>query len=138
MRDRLRNARGSVSVEFAAVLPLVAVSMLLVAQIGLLVSEQLAAQHAAREGARAAAVWTDDDRARTAALDAGNLDPDRTTITISPSSRALGTPLRREVRFTPAAVPARLTFLSGWFGRHARATARAALAPDVLSYRDAG
>ena len=36
-----------------------------------------------------------------------------------------------EVTVTP-----RLTFLSGWFGRAARATARAALDPDVLTYRD--
>jgi Flp pilus assembly protein TadG len=79
MRVRFGSARGSVSVEFAAVLPLVAVSLLLVAQIGLLVSEQLAVQHAAREGARAAAVWNDDARARDAALNAGNLDPARTT-----------------------------------------------------------
>jgi Flp pilus assembly protein TadG len=105
MRARLHAARGSVSVEFAAVLPLVAVSMLLVAQIALLVSEQLAVQHAAREGARAAAVWNDDDRARTAALDAGNLDASRTTITISPSSREVGTPVRVEIRFRPVEMP---------------------------------
>src|SRR5438067_12049173 len=105
MRDRLRNARGSVSVEFAAVLPLVAVSLLLVAQIGLLVSEQLAVQHAAREGARAAAVWNDDARARSAALDAGNLDPARTTIAISPSQRDVCTPVRAEVRYPPVELP---------------------------------
>jgi Flp pilus assembly protein TadG len=105
MRARVHSARGSVSVEFAAVLPLVAVSMLLVAQIGLLVSEQLAVQHAAREGARAAAVWNDDARARTAALDAGNLDASRTTITISPSHRDVGMPVRVEVRFRPIGMP---------------------------------
>ena len=105
MRARLHGARGSVSVEFAATLPLVAVSMLLVAQIGLLVSEQLAVQHAAREGARAAAVWNDDARARSAALDAGNLDPARTTIAISPSQRDVGTPVRVEVRYTPVEMP---------------------------------
>jgi secretion/DNA translocation related TadE-like protein len=38
-----------------------------------------------------------------------------------------------EVTVTP-----KLIFLSGWFGRRVRATARAALDPDVLSYRDAG
>src|SRR5260370_36641429 len=32
----------------------------------------------------------------------------------------------------------KLTFLSGWFGRHVRAKARATLDPDVLSYRNAG
>src|SRR2546423_15245913 len=105
MRRRIIGARGSVSVEFAAVLPLVAVSMLLVAQIALLVSEQLAVQHAAREGARAAAVWNDDGRARNAVLEAGNLDASRTTITISPSRRDVGTPVRVEVSFRPVEMP---------------------------------
>jgi len=44
-----------------------------------------------------------------------------------------GTTATVEVMVTP-----KLTFLSGWFGRRVRATARAALDPDVLSYRDAG
>ncbi|HLW17004.1 MAG TPA: TadE/TadG family type IV pilus assembly protein [Actinomycetota bacterium] len=102
---RWRDTRGSVSVEFAAVLPLVAVSLLLVAQIGLLVSEQLAVQHAAREGAREAAVWNDDSRARDAVLRAGNLDPARTTIVITPAQREVGTPVRVEVRYTPVEMP---------------------------------
>jgi len=38
-----------------------------------------------------------------------------------------------EVTITP-----RLGFLSGWFRRAARASARAALDPDVLTYRDGG
>jgi Flp pilus assembly protein TadG len=38
-----------------------------------------------------------------------------------------------EVSVTP-----KLAFLSSWFGRHARASARAALDPDVLTYRDPG
>lgn len=105
MRKRLSCARGSVSVEFAAVLPLVAVSLLLVAQIGLVVSEQLAVQHAAREGARVAAVWNDDARARDAALSSGNLDPSRTTVTVTPSQRDVGTPVRVTVRFMPVPMP---------------------------------
>jgi Flp pilus assembly protein TadG len=129
MTARLHGARGSVSVEFAAVLPLVAVSMLLVAQIGLLVSEQLAVQHAAREGARAAAVWNDDDRARTAALDAGNLDPNRTTIIISPSRRDVGTPVRVEVRFTPAPMPVVGRFMPTGTTLHAVVEMRTERAP---------
>jgi len=105
MPARLSSARGSVSVEFAAVLPLVAVSLLLVAQIGLIVSEQLAVQHAAREGARAAAVWNDDTRARDAALSSGNLDASRTSVEITPSERDVGTPVRVTVRFTPVPMP---------------------------------
>ena len=66
---------------------------------------KVAVQHAAREGAREAAVWNDDDRARAAALRAGNLDPARTTIVISPAQRDVGAPVRVEVRFTPVAMP---------------------------------
>jgi secretion/DNA translocation related TadE-like protein len=36
------------------------------------------------------------------------------------------------------AVAPRLGYLSGWFGRTARASARARLDPDVLTYRDDG
>jgi len=79
--------------------------MLLVAQMGLMVSEQLAVQHAAREGARAAAVSNDDDAARDAALRAGNLDPARTTIAITPSTRDVGTPVSVSVEYQPIEVP---------------------------------
>lgn len=107
------SQRGSASAEFAAVLPLVAVALLLVAQVGLTVSEQLAVQHAAREGARAAALWNDDDRAREAALAAGNLDPDRATVVVEPAERDVGTPVRVTVRYRPAAVPYIGRFLPG-------------------------
>jgi Flp pilus assembly protein TadG len=111
----LRRARGSVSVEFAAVLPLVAIALLLVAQMGLLVSEQLTIQHAAREGARAAAVWNDDAKARDAALSAGHLDPGRAVITVSPSTRDVGAPVTVSVRYRPGEVPLVGRFMpSGW------------------------
>src|SRR5437016_1737155 len=129
MRDRLRNARGSVSVEFAAVLPLVAVSLLLVAQIGLLVSEQLAVQHAAREGAREAAVWNDDGRARDAALRAGNLDPSRATIAITPSRRDVGTPVRVEIRYKPVEMPVVGRFMPAATTLHAAVEMRTERAP---------
>ena len=87
--------------------------MLLVAQMGLLVSEQLAVQHAAREGARVAAVWNDEARARDAVLSSGNLDASRTTITITPSVREVGTPVRVTVRFTPVPMPVVGRFMPG-------------------------
>ena len=111
----LHRPRGSVSVEFAAVLPLVAIALLLVAQMGLLVSEQLTIQHAAREGARAAAVWNDDTKAREAAIAAGHLDPGRAAITVSPSARDVGTPVTVSIRYRPGEVPLVGRFLpSGW------------------------
>lgn len=105
MRLPRDDERGAVSVEFAAVLPLVAVAMLLVAQIGLVVAQQLTVQHAAREGAREAAVSNDDPRARAAALAAGNLDPDRTTVTIDPATREVGAPVRVTVSTRPGLMP---------------------------------
>jgi len=101
-----RSERGAASVEFAVVLPIVVVSMLLVVQVALLVSTQLSVQHAAREGARAAAVWNDDARARDAALEAGSLDPDRAEITVAPDRREVGESVRVTIRYRPVvAVP---------------------------------
>jgi Flp pilus assembly protein TadG len=93
-------------VEFAVVLPLVLISLLLVAQVALVVAEQLVVQHAAREGAREAAVWNDDVRARDAALRAGNLDSDRASIDVSPSARPVGSPVTVTVHYrVPLVVP---------------------------------
>ena len=92
--------------EFAAVLPLALVSLLLIVQIALVVSEQLVVQHAAREGAREAAVWNDDDRARDAAVRAGALDSDRTEIDITPTDRPVGSSVRVTIRYrVPLVVP---------------------------------
>jgi Flp pilus assembly protein TadG len=98
--------RGSASVEFVAVLPLALIALLLVVQVALVVAEQLVIQHAAREGAREAAVWNDDGRARDATLRTGNLDSDRATIDVSPSDREVGTPVTVTVRYrVPLVVP---------------------------------
>lgn len=99
----MRAQRGSVSVEFAAVLPLVAVALLLVAQVGLLVAEQMTVQHAAREGARAGAVWNDDERARDAVL--AVLDPARAEVEVTPAVRDVGDPVRVVVRYRPGVMP---------------------------------
>ena len=48
--------RGQSTVEFALVLPLVVMVLLLVVQVGLVVRDQVLVVHAAREAARAAAV----------------------------------------------------------------------------------
>jgi Flp pilus assembly protein TadG len=111
----MRRQRGAVSVEFAAVLPLIGVAMLLVAQIGLVVAQQLTVQHAAREGARVAAVTNDDDQARAAALAAGNLDDANADVDIEPSTRAVGDPVRVTVRARPGLMPLIGTFIAGDF-----------------------
>lgn len=105
-RPRRDGERGSASVEFAAVLPLALVALLLIVQVALVVAQQLVVQHAAREGAREAAVWNDDARARDAALRAGNLEADRAEIEVSPDERPVGTPVRVTIRYrVPLVVP---------------------------------
>lgn len=117
------------SVEFAAVLPLVAIAMLLVAQIGLIVAQQMTVHHAAREGARVAAVTNDDTRARDAALASGNLDPARTTITVAPTERTVGDPVEVAVRYRPGLMPLVGRFVPGDFELVARVAMRTERAP---------
>jgi Flp pilus assembly protein TadG len=77
--------RGQSTVEFALILPLVALVVLCVVQAGLVVRDQLLVSHAAREAARAAAV-SDNDRAGAAlraARQAGPLQSDRLSGTVS-------------------------------------------------------
>jgi Flp pilus assembly protein TadG len=52
------NQRGQASVELALALPLLAMWLLATVQVVLIARDQLAVVHAAREGARAAAVST--------------------------------------------------------------------------------
>ncbi len=95
-------------------LPLAVVALLLVVQVALVVAEQLVVQHAAREGAREAAVWNEDGRARDAALRAGNLDAERAEVEVTPSEREVGTPVRVTVRYrVPLVVPYVSRFLPG-------------------------
>jgi len=109
---RSRDERGIASVEFAIVLPLVLISLLLVVQVALVVAEQLIVQHAAREGAREAAVWNDDGKARDAAIRAGHLDPDRSQVDVTPSQRPVGTPVVVTIHYhVPLVVPYVARFL---------------------------
>jgi Flp pilus assembly protein TadG len=56
-RDGSRSdERGQATVEFALVIPLIAIMMLLIVQAGLIVREQVMLINGVREGARAAAV----------------------------------------------------------------------------------
>jgi Flp pilus assembly protein TadG len=62
-----RGQRGQATVEFAFVLPLLVLAGLAIIQIGLVVRDDLAVHHAAREAARAASVDPDPARAVKAA-----------------------------------------------------------------------
>ncbi|MFK8023370.1 MAG: TadE/TadG family type IV pilus assembly protein [Ilumatobacter sp.] len=62
-----RDDRGQAAVEFAIALPLIAVVMLAIAQLGVSIRNAIAVEAAARDGARAAAVSADPAAARAAA-----------------------------------------------------------------------
>ena len=82
--------RGQSTVEFALVLPLVLLVLLVVVQVGLVVRDQVLVVHAAREAARAAAVGQSDDEVARAAARAGPLDGDRLAVVVERSGGAEG------------------------------------------------
>jgi len=71
------QAQGQATVELALVLPLILGLLLLLDQAGLVLRDQLLVGHAAREGARTAAVGLAHDRTRAGEVAAGRLDPAR-------------------------------------------------------------
>ena len=76
----LERQHGQATVELALAMPVVMLAVLAVLQVGLVVRDQVRVQHAAREGARVAAVDPARSAARTAALGASGLDPARTSV----------------------------------------------------------
>jgi len=94
---RGRSQAGQSTVEFAVLLPVLVLALLVLVQGGLVVRDQLLVQHAAREGARAAAVSDSVADVQQAAGRAGPLDPGR--LTVSRSAREAGQPVRVTVRY---------------------------------------
>jgi len=76
--------RASATIEFALVLPLVLIMILALVQVGLLVKDRLIVEESARAGAREAAVDTDDQGVRQAAIDAAvSLDSTRIEVVVT-------------------------------------------------------
>ena len=80
---RSKGERGQAAVELALVLPLVAALALLLLQVALLVRDQVLVTHAAREGAREAAVHDDFAAVVAAVGGATALRTDRLTVDLS-------------------------------------------------------
>jgi anti-sigma regulatory factor (Ser/Thr protein kinase) len=74
---------GQAAVELALVLPLVAILLLALVQVGLIVRDQILVVHAAREAAREAAVDADPEVPKRAATASSTLDPGRLTVETS-------------------------------------------------------
>lgn len=83
----MRRQQGQASAELALALPLVALLLLAVVQVGLVVRDQVLVVHAAREGARAAAVDPDPGAARAAALAGSGLGPRGVTVEVRRGER---------------------------------------------------
>lgn len=77
-----RRQRGQATVEVALALPVVIVVLLLVVQVALVARSQILVVHAAREGARAAAVEHSVAAARRAAAATPGLGRDRMQVTM--------------------------------------------------------
>jgi Flp pilus assembly protein TadG len=91
-------------VELALLLPVVALLLLAVLQVGLLARDAVLVTHAAREAARAAAVEPSVAAAREAAERAGGLAADRLEVTTRADGRARHVTVTVTYR-APAAVP---------------------------------
>jgi Flp pilus assembly protein TadG len=102
--NHIRQA-GQAAVELALVLPFLAVLLLLLVQVGMLVRDQVLVVHAAREGAREAAVEPAAGAAREAALAGSGLEPGRLDVDVTgrggPGSRVKVTATYR----SPTAIP---------------------------------
>ncbi len=80
---------GQATVELALLLPFFALLLLAIIQVGLVVHARVMVTHAAREGARAAAVGATDAEIRRAVAVAGDLPVHRLRVEISQSNGAV-------------------------------------------------
>ena len=117
--------RGSATLEFALVLPLVLVMALAVVQVGVLLKDQLVVVESARAGAREAAVNEADGAARQAAVEAASsLDGARLDVSIERQGGA-GTPVSVAVVYhAPIAIPVVAWLFPSTVDLSARATMR--------------
>lgn len=83
MKRPATNTKGQATVEFALLLPVAVVALLLIAQIGLVVRSRVMVTHAAREGARIAAVGGSDAEVNAAVSSAGSLDSRHLRVRVS-------------------------------------------------------
>jgi Flp pilus assembly protein TadG len=90
-------------VEFALVLPVLAILFIAIAQLGLVLNTYLEVTDAARVGARTASISRKDEGGEAAAIAAArestsNLDKDQLDVTVTPQPWTKGSPI--EVRVT--------------------------------------
>ena len=103
---RGRGDRGQTTIELVLAMPLIALCLLALVQVGLLVRDQVVVVHAAREAVRTASVDPDPTSVRAAAIDgAPGLDASRLEVTVLRRGPVDGL-VEVEVRYrAPTAVP---------------------------------
>lgn len=105
-RQREQNGeRGQATVELALVLPLVVLFALVMLQLGIIAKDLVLVHHAAREGARAAAVEPTSGAARAAVVGSSSLDGGRLSVSLS-GGTARGSQTTATVTYrAPTSVP---------------------------------
>ena len=120
---RSGGSEGQAAVELALALPLLAMLLLALVQLGLLVRDQVLVVHAAREAVRQAAVDAAPDAARQAASASSGLATSRLQVSVS-GRGGPGSRVRVNVRYrAPTDVPLVGATL-GDIDMHAAATMR--------------
>ncbi|MBT5138400.1 MAG: pilus assembly protein [Acidimicrobiaceae bacterium] len=80
---KTESKKGQATVELALLLPFFALLLMAIIQVGLVVHARVLVTHAAREGARAAAVGASDEEIRQAVAVAGDLPVHRLRVEVA-------------------------------------------------------
>jgi hypothetical protein len=98
---RRAGERGQATVEFVLCLPIAALVLGILIEIGLLVGDHVRLWHAAREGARIAIVDSDPEEIRSAA-EHGGLSPLEVEVDPEFADRSTGRPLTVTLSYEPS------------------------------------
>lgn len=101
MTFRRAGERGQATVEFVLCLPIAALVLGILIEIGLLVGDHVRLWHAAREGARIAIVDSDPEEIRSAA-EHGGLSPLEVEVDPEFADRSTGRPLTVTLSYEPS------------------------------------
>ena len=104
-RCRRARERGQATVELALVLPVAILFALVALQLGVLAKDLVLVHHAAREGARAAAVEPDVGAARAAVVGSSSLDSGRLSVRLSGGSSRGSQTTATVTYLAPTSVP---------------------------------
>jgi hypothetical protein len=115
--------KGQATVELALALPVVALLLAGLVEVGLLVGDQARLWHAARDAARVAVVDPDEADVQAAA-ETGGLRPLEVEISPAPALRRQGDPLTVSLSYRPTARVPLFGTLLGRVQMRARATMR--------------